>query len=276
MSNNPYKISIKKGKRLFLQAVYALLVFIGFLLIWQLIASAGLFLPSLLPAPLDVGHALVELYQSGVLAQHVAVSVLRVLTGFFVAMLLAVPLGIMLGWYRRLGMAFYPFIQVVRTISPIAWIPLAILWFGIGNKPAIFIIFITSFFPILIATMHAQRHIDPAIIKTAINFGANGKSLLFKVIFPASFPYIMVGLRIALGIAWVIVVAAEMVGMRSGLGFMILDARNFLRTDMVIAGMIVIGIIGLLLDKLMSIFEKKIEKHKNRAENIFAWSEESL
>lgn len=276
MSTRITKTKMKKYKRLLRQAVYALLVFVGFVLIWQGVAWTGLFHSTLLPAPLDVVYALSELFRSGELAEHVAVSVLRVLGGFFLAAFFAVPLGIVLGWYKQVGTAFYPFIQVVRTISPIAWIPLAILWFGIGDKPAIFIIFITSFFPILVATMHAQRHINPAIIKTAINFGAKGTYLLFKVILPASFPFVMVGLRIALGIAWVIVVAAEMVGMRSGLGFMILDARNFLRTDMVIAGMIVIGIIGLVLDKVMWSIEKRVEKHKNRAENIFTWDEEPL
>ncbi len=251
------------------------LVFAGFLLLWQAIAASGLFPPVLLPAPLDVAYALVELLQSGALMEHAVASVMRVLAGFILAAFLAIPLGITFGWYKQLGSAFYPLIQVLRTISPIAWIPLAILWFGIGDAPAIFIIFITAFFPILIATMHARRHIDPALVKTAINFGASGRDLLLKIIFPASFPYVMVGLRIALGIAWVIVVAAEMVGMRSGLGFMILDARNFLRTDLVIAGMVSIGVIGFVLDTLMSSFERRVERHKQQVENILNLKEEA-
>jgi NitT/TauT family transport system permease protein len=243
--------------------------FIAFLVLWQWIASSKVFLPSLLPTPIDVVHAFFELLQNGVLFEHAISSLFRVLTGFFLAAFVAIPLGMFFGWYRNLGFAFSPFIEMFRTISPIAWIPLAILWLGIGDRPAIFIIFITSFFPILIATMHAIKQIDPSIIKTAINFGAHGTALLYKVIFPASFPYIMVGLRIALGVAWVIIVAAEMVGMQSGLGFLILDGRNLLRTDIIMAGMVSVGLIGFLLDKLMYLLTRRFEKHQNRVEHIW-------
>lgn len=233
-------------------------VFLIVLVVWQLIAISGLFLPTLLPSPLAVIMAIIELWQKGVLVRDIAASLFRVFSGFVLAAIFAIPFGLLLGWYAKLKNAFEPLIQILRPISPIAWIPLAILWFGIGNKPAIFIIFITSFFPILLASASAVKNIDPIIIKSAVNFGAEGKDILIKIVLPASFPYIVVGLRIALGIAWVIIVAAEMVGMSSGLGFMILDARNFLRTDMVVAGMIVIGIIGFFLDRIMIYFEKLI------------------
>lgn len=233
-------------------------VFLIVLVVWQLIAISGLFLPTLLPSPLAVIMAIIELWQKGVLVRDIAASLFRVFSGFVLAAIFAIPFGLLLGWYTKLKNAFEPLIQILRPISPIAWIPLAILWFGIGNKPAIFIIFITSFFPILLASASAVKNIDPIIIKSAVNFGAEGKDILIKIVLPASFPYIVVGLRIALGIAWVIIVAAEMVGMSSGLGFMILDARNFLRTDMVVAGMIVIGIIGFFLDRIMIYFEKLI------------------
>lgn len=233
-----------------------------FLLVWYLIAHSGWFIPSLLPSPIDVLYAISELWMSGSLIQHIGASVLRVLVGFLLATVLGVPLGIALGWYKGAHHAFEPLIKLLHTISPIAWVPLAILWFGIGNTPAVFIIFITSFFPILIASMHAVKNVDPLLVKAALNFGADGKILLMKVIFPAALPYIIIGLRLALGIAWVIIVAAEMVGMRSGLGFMILDARNFLRTDLVIAGMVIIGIIGLILDRIMGWIEMKLERHK--------------
>ena len=252
----------KEKKRLIIEkAILPILIFVLFLAIWHLLATSGLFLKSLLPAPIDVIKATGEIYSSGVLLNNLLASLFRVFTGFVMAAIFAIPVGFAVGLYRRAEYAFDPLIQVVRTISPIAWIPLAILWFGIGNKPAIFIIFITSIFPILIATMHAVKNIDPVIIKSAVNFGAKNLSMLRKVIFPASFPYIVIGLRIALGIAWVIVVAAEMVGMQSGLGFMILDARNFLRIDMVIAGMLIIGLMGFALDKLMNMIEKKVGKN---------------
>jgi NitT/TauT family transport system permease protein len=234
-----------------------------FLLIWQFAASQGSLNKMFFPDPLSVLLALKEIYQSGTLLQNIAASIFRVIVGFTLAALFAIPIGMLLGWYSRVGSALSLLIGIFRTISPIAWIPLAILWFGVGDAPAIFIIFMASFFPILIATMQAPKQVDPLMVKAAMNFGAKGNSLLRLVIFPASIPYIVIGLRIGLAIAWVVVVAAEMVGMRSGLGYLILDARNFLRTDMVIAGMIVIGIIGTILDLLMRCAEKSISYRKD-------------
>lgn len=230
-----------------------------FISIWQglsiLVSSEFL-----LPSPAATVRAIYELLENGVLFNHLLTSLSRVFIGFTLASILAIPIGLILGWYSRAMNAFNPLIQVLRPISPIAWIPLAILWFGIGDKPAIFIIFITSFFPVLIASASAVRNIDASIIKAAINFGAKSGSMLRKVVLPACFPQIVVGLRISLGIAWVIIVAAEMVGMRSGLGFMILDARNFLRIDMVVAGMVIIGLVGLSLDRLVCSIENNIRR----------------
>lgn len=257
-------------KKLLRQVGLPLLVSLSLIMLWQIVVSVELVSQTFLPSPWSVAQAIVELYQSGLLFQHAGASLFRVFMGFFLAALLAIPIGMLIGWHLWMEHAFMPTMQFLRTISPIAWIPLAILWFGIGDPPAIFIIFMTSFFPILIATAHANRHLEPALIKTAINFGARGVTLLFQVILPASLPYIMVGLRIALGIAWVVIVAAEMVGMRSGLGYMILDARNALRVDMVIAGMIIIGWIGLCLDYLMGLLEKRLERHK--AMNLKKWT----
>lgn len=271
-AENAYKYAALKRKKekrkesLLKKVFFPLAVFILVLSLWQLFSSLSGLISLLLPSPLEVVKGTIELVMSGVLLTHISTSLFRVFIGFFLASIIAIPLGLLLGTYKHLNIAFDPLLQVLRPISPIAWIPLAILWFGIGNKPAIFIIFITSFFPILIATASSIKNIDPIIIKSAINFGISNKDLLKKVILPASFPFIVVGLRISLGFAWVIIVAAEMVGMRSGLGFMILDARNYLRTDIIIAGMIIVGIIGLTLDKIMSYFEARIKRkwgHKN-------------
>ncbi len=245
---------------------YAILVpalFIGF---WQIIASAGFFLRTFLPAPLDVLQAVFELAQTGDLLRHASASLFRAFSGFLLASMIAIPSGLVLGFFKTAGDAFDGLIHIFRTISPIAWIPLAILWFGIGDLPAIFIIFITAVFPIIVATIHAVKHVDPLLLKVARNFGATNKQIILKVIVPSALPHIFVGLRIALGISWMVIVAAEMVGMRSGLGYMILDARNFLRTDMIIAGMIVIGLIGLLLDKLMSKAEMLISNNRDSLE----------
>jgi NitT/TauT family transport system permease protein len=265
-AENAYKyVALKRKKKemrknLLKKTFFPLGVFILFIGIWQIISSLTGTIALLLPSPLEVLKGTLELLLDGSLLTHISRSLFRVFVGFLLASIIAIPLGLLLGTYWHLKIAFDPLLQILRPISPIAWIPLAILWFGIGDKPAIFIIFITSFFPILIASASSIKSIDPLIIKSAINFGVSNKDLLIKVILPASFPFIMVGLRISLGFAWVIIVAAEMVGMSSGLGFMILDARNYLRTDIIIAGMIIVGLIGLVLNKIMSYFENSIKR----------------
>ena len=248
----------QKRKIITEKVVLPIAVLVIVVALWQFIARLGVFPTSMLPAPTSVLSGAVELAKQGVLFEHIYASLYRVFAGFISAAILGIPLGLLLGSYRKAKFAFDPLIQILRPISPIAWIPLAILWFGVGNRPAIFIIFVTAFFPILLASHSAVTNIDPVLMKVARNFGTKGKNLARKIILPASFPYIMVGIRISLGISWVIIVAAEMVGMSSGLGFMILDARNFLRTDLIITGMIIIGVIGLGLDRLLSLFEKKV------------------
>ena len=251
------------GKILPMKILKILLPYIVLLLIiviWEVVALSGLFLSALFPSPTAVARALLEVAQDGVLLTHIGASLFRVFVGFFLAAVVAIPFGFLLGQFSIVSHALNPPIQTLRHISPIAWIPLAILWFGIGNKSAIFIIWITSFFPILLASVSAVRNIDPVIIKSAVNLGASNKDILQKVVLPATFPQVFVGLRIALGIAWIIIVAAEMVGMRSGLGFMILDARNFLRIDIVIAGMVVVGIIGYIIDRVMVRTEDTIRR----------------
>jgi len=257
----------KFGAWVFEKILLPIIPFIGLLIIWSLLAQH--FHPDLLPGPIVVGKAIIELATTGLLLNNVVASLMRVFSGFLLAAFCAIPIGIVLGWYKRTGNTFSPLIQVFRTISPISWIPLAILWFGIGDLPAIFIIFISSFFPILIATIHASKEIDPVLLRVAKNFGAHGRKLFLHVILPASFPYIVIGLRISLGISWVVIVAAEMVGLQSGLGYLIMDARNFLRTDFVMAGMVVIGIIGFILDRLMLYAERQVERHKTKLEDVW-------
>ncbi len=257
------KITVNQGIRqrrkiLREKIIYPLMVFISILLIWQF-ASWKLISSSLFPSPIEVLRGTVEIARSGVLFVNIFTSLYRVFVGFILAVIFGIPIGLLLGTYKKSRFAFEPLIQIIKPISPIAWIPLAIFWFGIGNKPAIFIIFITAFFPIMLASQSAVKNIDVNLIKAARNFGTKGKNMITKIILPASFPYIMVGIRISLGISWVIIVAAEMVGMHSGLGYMILDARNFLRTDLIISGMIIIGLIGFALDRILGYFEDKVK-----------------
>jgi NitT/TauT family transport system permease protein len=211
----------------------------------------------LFPTPLQVLGGIVELAERGLLAKYVVASLFRVTWGFGCAVLVGVPLGLLLGWFERAFLALNPLIQVLRPISPIAWIPLAILWFGVSDRAPIFLIFLASVFPITVATMAAVRTLEPVYVRAARNFGLGRVALFRRVIFPAALPQIVTGLRIALGIAWLVVVAAEMIAVNSGLGYLIIDARNAgKRYDLVVAGMLLIGGIGLLLDLLVRRVER--------------------
>ncbi|HEX9149270.1 MAG TPA: ABC transporter permease [Thermoanaerobaculia bacterium] len=211
----------------------------------------------LLPRPLAVVRAIGELAQKGFLVKHVVASLFRVTWGYVGAVLVGVPLGIVLGWYRRGGMAIAPLLEVLRPISPLAWIPIAILWFGVGDVSAVFIIFLGALFPITLTAMNAVRGVDLVHVNAGRNFGLRAPELLRRVIYPAILPQLLVGLRLSLGIAWLVVVAAEMIAVSSGLGFLIIDARNAgNRYDLVVAGMVLIGVIGIALDALIRGLER--------------------
>src|SRR6266849_1789205 len=215
--------------------------------IWQIAVSTHA--DSLIPGPLAVVAGIVELAQKGLLVKYVVASLFRVTWGYVSAAVLAIPFGLLLGWYQRGEKSINPLIQILRPISPLAWIPLSILWFGVGNQAAIFLIFLASFFPVVVATINGVRNVPPMFRNAGQNFGLSPEALLRRVIFPASLPQVLVGLRIALGIAWLVVVAAEMIAVDSGLGYLIIDSRNAgKRYDLVVAGMLLIGFIGLGLD----------------------------
>lgn len=228
----------------------------AFLCLWQFIS--GFYTPEQLPPPLAVVAGLRELAASGALYEHIWVSLGRFGVSFLLATITAVPLGIVVGWYTWSLQALDPLIQLLRPISPIAWFPLAVLWFGIGNAPAVFIIFLAAFFPILLTTIRAVRGIDPLYLRVAANFGAGPGYRFTRVVLPAAFPQIMTGLHIAIGVAWIHLVAGEMLGAQSGLGFLIVDARNFLRTDLIIVGMLVVGSLGLVINEAVGRLEKRI------------------
>ncbi|HEX2223608.1 MAG TPA: ABC transporter permease [Thermoanaerobaculia bacterium] len=204
------------------------------------------------PSPLQVVTGIVELARKGVLLEYIVASLFRVSTGYLLAMFLGIPFGLILGWFTRARFAFNPVIQVLRPISPIAWIPVAILWFGVSDAAPVFLIFLASLFPITTAAMAAVQNMQLVYIRAARNFGIRGLALFRKVVLPAALPQILTGLRLALGVAWLVVVAAEMIAVNSGLGYLIIDARNAgKRYDLVVAGMVMIGLIGLGLDNLM-------------------------
>jgi len=232
-----------------------LLVAMMFVLFWHLTVSLSG--STIFPKPINVLRGMVELAQRGVLIKYIVASLFRVSAGFLAALIVGVPAGLLLGWFTLASKAFNPAIQVLRPISPIAWIPVAILWFGVSDLAPIFLIFLASLFPITTATMAAVQNIHFVHLRAAQNFRLRGLKLFTKIVFPAALPQIITGVRIALGIAWLVVVAAEMIAVNSGLGYLIIDSRNAgMRYDLVVAGMILIGAIGLGLDVLVRRLER--------------------
>lgn len=232
------------------------------ILIWQ-IATAYLhmFKPVILPPPLTVLNTMISMVWGGELFMHAGYSLMRVLLGFLVAAVVAIPLGVAMGWVREVSYIVDPIMEVLRPIPPIAWIGLAILWFGLGLNSAIFLVFIGAFFPILLNTVSGVRSVDKKLLEVASTFGASDLEVLRKVVLPAALPTIYTGMRVGMGIGWMCVVAAEMVAVKYGLGNLILEASNFLQTDRVFVGMISIGILGLLINLIFQV----------AGDRIFAW-----
>lgn len=204
------------------------------------------------PTPMDVVRALAQLSEKKLLWSYIGDSLFRVFTGYAIATILGVPLGILMGWYRPLAEISNPLIQMFRPISPLAWTPLAVIWFGVSNVAPIFIIFLGSFFPIVVAAANAVREVPPMYLHAGRNFGLTTPKLMIRVVIPAVLPRMLIALRIAFGIAWVVLVASEMIAVDSGLGYLIIDARNAgKRYDLVVGGMLLIGVIGLALDTII-------------------------
>jgi NitT/TauT family transport system permease protein len=211
---------------------------------------------AIFPTPWAVVTGTLELLKDGTLWRHIGASLLRVGAGFGVAVCVAIPLGLWMGWVAGAYRTLNPIFQILRPISPIAWIPIAILWFGVGDASPIYLIFISSVFPMVVQTTVGVHTIEKRYLRAAENFGVSRRTLFRQVVIPAVLPQIIVGMRIGLGVAWLVVVAAEMIALHSGLGYMIMDSRNAgNRYDLVIAGMIIIGLIGLSLDTTMRILE---------------------
>lgn len=240
------------------KAFHILISFTGLIMVWQAAVMLGNWNEALFPSPLSVAAGMGELIKTGTLFAGIRDSMFRFFVGYFIAAILGVGLGLLLGWFGKAWNFVNPVVQVLRPISPIAWLPFIVLWFGIGDLPAIVIIFIAAFFPVLLTTVSAVKKVDQIYIKVAKNYGITHLKLFTKIILPASFPIIATGLHIALGTAWVFLVAGEMVGAQTGLGFMIIDARNNLRADLLLGSIIAIGLIGLLLDSIIGFFERKI------------------
>lgn len=238
-------------------AVVSVAVLIG---IWQIAYTFSGYSDALFPSPHQSFLALVEMIKDGSLAENIGTSMYRFFSGYVVSVVSAVLLGLILGRLPSVFKYINPAIQLLRPISPTAWLPFIVLLFGIGDVPAIIIIFIAAFFPVLLSTVSAVSSIEPIYFRVAENFGIKQPFLTWKVIFPAAFPQIASGVHLAIGTSWIFLVAGEMVGAQSGLGYQIIDARNNIRADILFATIIVIGVIGLILDGLLKLIEKLILK----------------
>jgi len=240
-----------KGLKQALPSIVVIAIVVG---IWWAVVAATQ--SAIFPTPWAVVTGTLELARDGTLWEHIGASLMRVGAGFGLAVALAIPLGLWMGWVHGAFVTLNPLFQIMRPISPIAWIPIAILWFGVGNASPIFLIFIASVFPMIVQTTVGVHTIEKRYLRAAENFGVSRTKLFLKVVFPATLPQIIVGMRIGLGVAWLVVVAAEMIALHSGLGYLIIDSRNAgNRYDLVIAGMIIIGLIGLMLDGFMRLLE---------------------
>lgn len=230
--------------------------------LWQ--AVSALLLPridanlvTLMPPPTEVLVAAWELLRSGDLLMHFWASLKREAVAFLYAST-AIPLGVLMGWSRTAQNMLEPVFEMLRPIPPIAWIPLAILWFGISDLQNQFIIFLGIFFPLLINTITGVKNVEHNIVRAARCLGARERDVLVKVVFRAALPQIVTGIRVGLGVGWMALVAAELVGATSGLGWLISDARSVLRTDIILVGMISIGLAGLFIDQGLRWLARKL------------------
>lgn len=225
-------------------------------LFWQVTSQWTGTNRALFPAPLDVALALRELWVTGELWGSIGASLLRFGAGYLLAAVLGIGLGLIFGWFRSLWEYMNPVVQLIRPVSPLAWMPFIVLWLGIGDIPAVAVIFIAAFFPVLLTTIKAVHEVDPLYINVGKNFGFGPLDLLRKIVVPAIIPRLVTGLHLAMGSAWIFLVVGEMVGAQSGLGFLIIDARNTMRAGMLAAVILIIGVLGLCFDWILSRLER--------------------
>jgi len=228
--------------------------------LWFLITSMGWVKPIFLPSPFAVYDKFIEAVTLGVanstLAEHTMASLGRVMGAFLLALVTAVPIGILMGVNRIARGLFDPIIEFYRPLPPLAYLPLVIIWFGIGEFPKVFLIFLAIFAPMAIAARSGVKSVSIEQIHAAYAMGGSSRQIIFHVILKAAMPEIFTGMRIGIGVGWTTLVAAEMVASARGLGFMVLNAAQYLASDTVIMGIIVIGFFALLFDLLLRYLER--------------------
>ncbi|MEO3387307.1 ABC transporter permease [Mesorhizobium sp. CAU 1741] len=259
----PRRRTVFEGRRL-REPALALILPAALLIGWHLATAGKAY--SLIPPPSQVALAFYDLAFGGIrddffsatLLSHVVASVSRVYGGFILAVIVALPLGLMIGRIPTVRQMFDPMLQILRPIPVTAWLPLAMIIFGIGPKSAIFLVFLGAFYPILINTVFGVRSVEPRLFEAASMLGCTGSAQFAKVVLPAALPAIFTGLRLGLGFAWMIIVIGEMTGVSTGLGAIIMEARQLSRTEIVICGMIAIGIAGFISDRIILMVGRRL------------------
>ena len=235
--------------------VYAAIAIVA---VWQLALILTGADPAILPPPLLTGETFVGMVANGEIFEHAGVSLGRVFTAWLLSACIAIPLGLAMGRFRMVERMLDPVVELFRPISPLAWIPMAIIWFGIGEAGKIFVIFIATFFPTILNTVAGVKDVDPVLVRAGRVLGCDHEWSIFrKVILPAALPHIVVGLRISFGTGWAAIIAAELVAAQSGLGYLIADGMEILRSDLVFVGMAVIGIVGVLFDSIFRFLHRR-------------------
>lgn len=247
----------KKTKGIKYWAIYFALPIL-LLIIWEWADIAGVIKPYTMPSPMGVVNVVVEYVENGLLFESIWVSFIRVLEGFFLALIAAFVLGMGVSLFEWMDIFTDLVVQILRPIPPIAWIPLAILWFGIGESSKVFIIFLGAFFPIFINIVDGVKNIEPRYLELAEVYEIPKWKRIQQIIIPGALPSIMTGIRLGIGNAWVCVVAAEMIGATKGVGYMLSNGRSLSRPDIVILGMLIVGIVGKLMDDLLRFIRKKV------------------
>lgn len=238
---------LRWGSRYFLLA----LLFV----VWEGISRSSPDMALQLPAPTEVIKGGIELFRQGTLQRDILASLKRVAVALVFASLIGFPLGAALGASRKFAWAFEPVVNFFRPIPPLAWIPLSIVWFGISDAQNQFIIFLAAFFPIVLSTMEGVRDVDQQLVRAARTLGAGRTAIALTVVLPGALPSMFVGFRVGVGIAWMALVAGELVAATSGLGFLIAQGRMLFRSEYIVVGMVMIGFIGLLLDALVRLLQ---------------------
>jgi sulfonate transport system permease protein len=225
-------------------------------LIWQVAAQAGWLSSRVLPAPVDIGKAAWKLTLSGELWQHVVISTQRALSGFAIGGGAGLLLGLLTGSFKRAEILLDTTLQMVRNIPPLALIPLVILWFGIDESAKLFLVALGVFFPIYLNTLHGIRTVDPQLIEMGRIYGMGNGELFRRVIFPSALPSIFVGVRFALGIMWLTLIVAETIAASSGLGYMAMQAREFMLIDVVVLSILIYALLGKVADSSARVLER--------------------